>query len=131
MLATAEAPATTLGQDIDELFELREHIRALEEDLKKISAGYEKKRDVLLARLQVEGLPKASGRKATVSVSELVVADVENWEEFHAYIHRNKAYHLLERRVANAAYRELLASRKRPVPGVKPYTKHTLKLLTL
>lgn len=122
----------SIGEEIDRLFELREDARKWQEkadETKKVIAARE---EALLARLDEEGMAKAVGRRASVSVTEAVVPQVENWDEFYAFIHRNKAYHLLERRASSGAFRELLATRGRKgVPGVVPYTKRKLSLRTV
>ena len=53
---------------------------------------------------------------------DLVVAQVEDWDEFWKYIYRHKLGHLLQRRVSDPSYRELLEQGKK-VPGVSPFNK--------
>ena len=49
------------------------------------------------------------------------------WQKQH--ISRTKAWHLLQRRVSDPAYRELLELGKK-VPGVEPFNKRTLSVTT-
>jgi predicted metal-binding protein len=85
-----------------------------------------------MARLEAEGIDGARGKLASVGINESIVPTVEDWDEFYRFIHRNKGYHLLERRAAAGAYRELLEQRKgKPVPGVVPFKKRTLSLRTV
>jgi hypothetical protein len=121
----------SLGENIDHLWEIREEIRGYDERIAELKKAYAAAEEVLMVQLAEEHTPSASGVKATASVAESVVPKVEDWEAFYRYIHRNNAYHLLERRPAAAAFRELLEQRKgKDIPGVVPYTKRTLKLLT-
>ena len=83
-----------------------------------------------MERLEAEGLDKASGSKATVSISANTVANVEDWDSFWSYIIKNKYTHLLQRRVSDPAYRELLEQGKR-VPGVQPFVKRTLNVRSI
>jgi len=62
-----------------------------------------------------------------ISINEIVVANVEDWEKFHEWIYAHKAGHMLERRVANIAFREMLELEEN-VPGLKPFTKRTISL---
>ena len=120
-----------LGEEIDTLFAIREQIRLREEETKGLQQVYEQKQTQLLARLKEEGIEAARGTRATAGVKTAIVPQVENWEEFYRYVHRNKAYHLLERRPSATAYRELIEQRKKPLPGVVSFTRQTLNLRTL
>lgn len=125
-MATAKRPAP-LGTLIDNLFDKREKKRAAEAVVKVIEAEAEVIEAQILERLNQEGLDKANGRKASVSVSENVVASVEDWEPLWAFIIKGKHTQLLQKRVSDPAYRELLEMGK-IVPGVKPFTKKRLNL---
>ena len=80
-------------------------------------------------RLAAEGMDKATGKKATVSLSEEVVANVKDWDALCAYVKKTGYFHLFQRRVSNPAFRELAA--KKPVPGLEPFTKINLGLTHL
>jgi hypothetical protein len=125
------AEKVSLGEEIDRLFDLREKIKKIDDSAEELRKVFVLKEVALLARIEEEGMSKAVGQKASVSITESVVPQVENWDEFYAFLHRNKAYHLLERRPAAGAYRELIAQRRRPVPGVVPFTKRRLSLRTV
>ena len=121
----------TLGENIDLLWKIREEVRGYDDKIAELNKKYKATEEELMTQLADADMQAASGSKATASVSESVVPKVEDWETFYRYIHRNNAYHLLERRPAVAAFRELLEQRKgKNVPGVVPFTKRTLKLLT-
>lgn len=53
------------------------------------------------------------------------VAQVTDWDAFYAYIYKNKFGHLLQRRVSDPAWRELMEQGKK-VPGTTPFTKKRL-----
>ncbi len=128
-----ELPVMPLGAQIDQLWDLKQVIKKKADELKELKQVFEQKEDLLMERLQSdkEQLGGARGSKASVTVGAPVVcANVENWDEFYAYIHRNKAYYLLHRRPADGPYRELLATRKgKPVPGVVPFEKRNLNMV--
>lgn len=129
----------TLGSLIDSAFELREKRRALAEQDKLLVEQFEAVQQEIMDRLDAEGTDKASSKKATVSISSNVVANVEDWDAFHAFIKKTGFFHLLQRRVSDAAYRELsMASandkklaKQLDAAGVVPFTKRTLNLRAL
>lgn len=124
----------TLGSNIDAMWALREQKRALEAEVKVISEKLEAYEEGLMAKLESEGMIKATGTAATVSVSESIVATVEGgdegWKLFHAYIKKTGYFHLLHKRISDEAYRELLRTGKK-VPGLQPFTKKRLNLRAL
>jgi hypothetical protein len=119
------------GELIDKLHTLREQKRELEAAIKPISAEMESINNYLLEKLQEEGMPKASGKSATVSVGETVVPNVDDWDSFYDYIKKEDALYLLERRVSSTAYRELRNLIDGEIPGVTPFTKITLNLRSI
>lgn len=124
----------TLGQQIDKLQVLREERRVLAEKDKELSKAYNELEAEVLTRLKDEGMDKATGKKATASVSANVVANVQDWDAFHAFIKKNNFFHLLHRRVSDPAFREILEQKGEKAlakAGVAPFTKITLRLVTL
>lgn len=132
--ATARAVAhvlapPALGPLIDEMFELREKKRALEAEISKLEAVYTENETLLMERLATEKTDKAAGKKASVSITTGIVADVENWTDVEAFIKKTGNFQLFQRRISDAAYRELLESLKgKPVPGIKSFTKKRVNL---
>jgi len=119
----------TLGSISDELHLEREDIRALQSAIDKKKKAYKLKEDAALERMEKEGTSKITGEFATMSISIITVPQVKDWDKFQAYIKRNSAFHLLERRPAAKAWREEVESRRnRPVPGVEGFQKHSLNL---
>lgn len=127
---TVKAKPATVGAVIDQLWAAREEKRQLEAQAKEIQTKIDELEDSIMSRLESEGLDKATGKKASVSVGSSVVADVQDWDTFWAFIIKNKYTQLLQRRVSDPAFRELLELGKK-VPGVQPFTKKKLNLRTL
>lgn len=125
-----KARPTSTGSLIDQLWATREEKRRVETELKEIEERIREQEELLMERLKAEGLEKATGSKAGVSISSSVSADVQDWDAFWVYIIKNKFTHLLQRRVSDPAYRELLETGKK-VPGVQPFTKKRLNVRTL
>ena len=122
--------AESIGSMIDNLDKIRDKKRGLDEQVKDLEAQYRELTEKILDRMATENIPKASGRRATVSRSETIVGQLEDWEALTKYISRTKNFQLFERRISAAAFRELF-EKKGEVPGVKPFTKVTLKHTSL
>lgn len=114
----------------DEFFLLREQKRMHEEAIKQIQGKMDLVERQLLERMDADGITKATGRKATVSISELIRPHVQDWDAFWAYIHRHKYYHLLERRPSVSGCNELF-EKKGNIPGVVPFTKRGINMRAL
>jgi len=121
---------STIGVKIDQLHALREQKRALEEQIKQLSEQMNELENQLIDQMDKEGVTKASGRAATVSITTSVKPSVEDWDAFYAYIHRHKYYHLLERRPSVTGCRELLET-KGKIPGVIPFTQRKLNMRSI
>lgn len=126
---TATRPVAT-GALIDEYWAVREEKRRLEADIKEAETRIEAIEKALMEKMDKEGIDKATGRKATASITTNVVADVQDWDALWPYIAKNKLWHLVQKRVSDPAYRELLELGKK-VPGVAPFAKRKLNLRSL
>lgn len=125
----ATSPAST-GAIIDQLWACREEKRLLAAQTKEVEDKIKEIEESLMGRLDAEGMSKATGGKASVSITQSVVADVQDWDQFWAFIIKKKYTHMLQKRVSEPAYRELLEKGTK-VPGVIPFNKRTLNLRTV
>lgn len=124
---TAPARRTSPGADIDALFELREKKRKLEAAIKDIEGQAALIEERLMENMAQDGIDKMTGRTASVSITTSVVANVEDWDVFLAWLYKTKNGHLLQRRVSDPAWREMIEI-KGKVPGTQPFTKKRLNL---
>lgn len=118
---------STVGAKIDALHALREEKRQLEELLKAKAQEIDLAENDLIELMDQQNITKSTGSKATVSISTAVKPSVEDWDAFYAYIHKNKYYHLLERRPSVTGCRELFDT-KGKIPGVVPFTQRKLNI---
>lgn len=118
---------STIGVKIDQLHAVREEKRRLEEEIKALVEKADALELSLIDQMDREGVSKSTGNKATVSITSSVKPSVEDWDALYAYIHRNKYYHLLERRPSVTGCRELLET-KGKIPGVVPFTQRKLNI---
>lgn len=124
---TAKLMGRGIGPSIDYLAELREQKRELESKVKMIETEYAGIEAMLMEQLDKGGMAKATGKKATASITEIVVGNLVDADKLHAYIKRTGYFHLLQQRLSDPACRELFES-KGAIPGVEPFTKKRLNL---
>ncbi len=118
---------STVGAKIDALHALREDKRQLEELLKAKAQEIDLMENELIELMDQQNISKSTGTKATVSITTSTKPSVEDWDAFYAYIHKNKYYHLLERRPSVTGCRELFDT-KGKIPGVVPFTQRKLNI---
>jgi len=110
----------TLGLCADELYNTREQRKALQ---KEVDALTEK--ESLIKEHLINNLPKSdasgvTGKLVRVTAVTKTVAQVKDWDKFYAYIKKNNAFDLMQRRVSEAAVQERWEGKKK-VPGVEPF----------
>lgn len=119
-----------LGKDIDALWDLREQKRELQTKVDALDDRIKDMEGIVIERLDAEGMPKANGSKAAVSISESIVFSIEDFDLFAKYLKRSGNFHLFQRRISDPAAREIF-EKKGAVPGLAPFTKRRLNLTTV
>lgn len=123
--------APTIGSLIDKMDAVREKKHVLAEQDKVLSAQYAELEATLLQRLDADGTQKASSKKATVSISEVVVANVD-WDLAWPLIAKNPQ--LVQRRASDPAFRELFEQKGEKFMakyGMTPFVKRKLNLRSI
>lgn len=121
----------TVGSLIDKIENVREKRRAIADQDKVLAAQYAELEAAIMQRLDADGTQKASSKKATVSISEVVVAEV-NWELAWPLIAKNPQ--LVQRRASDPAFRELYEQKGEKFMakyGMTPFIKRKLNLRSL
>jgi hypothetical protein len=123
------APATTTGLNLADLAAIRDDLRT---QLKAVQDEEKRLKDLLadnelqiIAQLDEQGVTRSGIGPYSMSISETLVGNVTDWDDVYGYIREHDAFHLLQRRLANAAYGEILESGD-SLPGVEPFTKRSL-----
>lgn len=111
------------------MFKIREKVRDLESQIKLLNEEKSEIEAQLILQMDAEGVTKSAGKMASVSISDNVRPSVEDWDAFYAYIHRQKLYHLLERRPSVTGCRELFEKRGK-IPGVVPFVQRQVSMRT-
>lgn len=122
--------AASIGETIDDMHNIRARKRALEDMVKELDKEYGTKEMELMSLMDVQQTRTSEGKLASVHIDEVVYPTADNWDEIYKYIHANKYYHMLERRLTAVAYRELV-ERGIQVPGIVPFKKRKVKLTSL
>lgn len=131
MNAPAMAPVVDLPQakNLAELAQerdnLREQLKAVQDEEKRLKALLEENEAAIIEQLDAQGVTRSGIGPYSMSISETLVGNVVDWDDTIAYIDEHKAFHLFQRRLSNAAYKEILDGGD-AVPGVEPFTKRSL-----
>lgn len=127
---TVAVKAVTLGKAIDSLWALREKKRAKDAEIKVIEAEIGAAESVLFDRLDAEETDGGKGKCASVTISKATSFNIADFDAFAKYVAKTKYFHLFQRRVSEAAAREIF-EQKGLVPGLVPFTKRRINLRTL
>lgn len=127
-MAKAKTPIGTL---IDSVWRLREEKRTIQKDLEAVEGKIAEAENEIIARLDAERTDRAASRRASVHISENIVANTKDWDEFMLEeVVKKKQIHLVERRPSTLACREIWEQGK-SLRGLEPYTKRKLNIRTL
>lgn len=110
---------TTLGATIDLLWSLREERKSAEVIVNEIKEREAAVEAHLMNNFDKSGLDGAKGKYGLATLKRSTVADVTDWPAFYAYIQKNKAWELLQKRPAITAIRERWDANK-VIPGLEP-----------
>ena len=128
--AATRKPKPSLGAQIDKMWDIREKKRTLEASIKDLDGQLATIEAELMEDMEANGVDKMTGKRAGVSITSNTVAHVTDWDEMWKFILKTKNTQLLQRRVSDPAYRELLEMGKK-VPGAEAFTKKRLNLRSL
>lgn len=109
------------------LFEIRRERAELENRDKELREEFDATKLVLMARADEQGATRIATSDGTAILTEEIVPNIADWDEFYGYIKENDAFHLLQRRVSAGAYREII-NNGGEVPGLTPFKKRDVNL---
>lgn len=126
-MANAKKSTAALDTLIDDIYDIRNEIKALNKQVDELKANKETMELKLIDMMDSVGTDQSRSSVATATISETTVPQVTDWDAFYRFIKRNNAFYMLERRPAAVAFRETLAQRKnRAIPGVSSFTKRSV-----
>jgi hypothetical protein len=125
----AQKQPRTAEQIIRRMFDIRNRKRRVSAIEKKLNAEWDSLKAEILAKIreQGEGMKAISSKLGTASITEEIVPHVDDWDQVWEYMKENDALHLVQKRVATGAFRELIESGQE-VPGMRPVPKIDISL---
>jgi hypothetical protein len=118
-----------LGKLCDRLYQAQqrrlERQREADAEIAGLKAVEDKLTETIINGFSDQDLKNAGGDLCTVSVGLYVAPRVADWPAFYAYIKKQNAFELLERRPARAACRERWDA-KVAIPGVEQFSEKRL-----
>ncbi|WP_027589500.1 hypothetical protein [Pseudomonas sp. RL] len=126
-MTVATPTKTRLDTLAEERDRLREAKRELERQVASLDEQLKANEQDIIELADQTGLTRFAVGKLSFSISENTVGQVEDWDTVYDYIHDNRAFHLLQRRLSNAAYKELLDAGEAP-RGINPVTLRSLNM---
>lgn len=124
---TPQSSPKSLGAMIDELRDLKDRKREIDQESKAIKADIDELEMQLMAALDAQGTTIAKNGRSRVSISEQVVPTITDRDAVNEYVKANDAFYLFQNSVVSSAWRELYQSGE-TVPGTEPFTKRSLSL---
>lgn len=122
---------TNSKRTLDELISELARIRAERKRIAKLDEllveEWRAAESVLISRLDEQKVNRVSTDVATATITEDDVPMVVDWDAFYEYLYTNRAGHMLQRRIATAAWKEL-KDNGLPTPGIEPYKKREISL---
>ena len=114
---------------IQELFSIKSEIALIKKDaLKPLEERKKELEQELMARLDEQGVDSTRIKGiGSVTINEEVVPTAEDWDTFYSYVAETGSFHLLNRALNSAAYRETLQTGEE-VPGLASFTRRKLSV---
>ena len=109
----------TLGTLIDRLDQLRDFIREQDARVNKAKKHKSLLEEKILELANEQGLSKATGNTATMSISRSIVPSVTDWDKVNKFVLRHKRLDMFQKRLSAPVYRELLETHTRGIPGLE------------
>ena len=109
------------------LIDIRQKRKLLSDQDKALSEEFAALSDQALQFMGDMGVEATRTSHASMSVSKQQMASVKDWDQFYQYVQEHQAFYLLQKRVSNKAYNEVLEM-EGEVPGTEPFVKVTLNL---
>jgi hypothetical protein len=112
----------TIGEQIDRLYDKEQKIDEVEAQLRKLKQDREKLQARLLRSFGTEDIDGCKGRRGVATVLKTPFASIKDRRKFMHYVIKNRAFDLLQNRVASRAYFDRIEEGE-AIPGVKVFDK--------
>ena len=118
---------SSLGTLIDQRFALRVTRMAKGKEVEELKREERGLDDQIMEKMRETDQLVAGGKTANVSLNPTTVSHVVDWDKVHEFIRESGHWHLMQKRISEPAYREMLTLEIQ-VPGVEPTTLTKLSL---
>ena len=122
--------ATSIGELIDALELAKSEQDALNSQLSDVKQEIAELDKQIKIKMKDENMTRAAGSGMSVSITETIVPNIKDWDEFLQDIIATDRLYLIQRRVNSRPFRDLVASDEVP-KGLEPFTKISLSTRTL
>lgn len=109
-----------LGTCVDKLYELRAERLRLQKGVDAVKEQEKVLTEHLILNLSKEKADGVKGKLAKAGVIRKVIGRTTDWKKFYAYVKKNNAFELMQRRLNDGALKERWENNK-TVPGVEPF----------
>lgn len=124
--------ATDIGKLADSLYAKDQEIDKVQAKLKVLTTERSDLHSKLLEQMDAIGTETVKTKKTMISVSETTRVSIKDAEAAFAFILRNKALHLFERRISVNAYKELKEAKGgKALPGLSEFVQRRLNVRTV
>ena len=125
-----------LGTLIDRLYTQEQSIAEAQREVTKAEQVVAKRKHLaartgteIRERFKKDTLEGSEGKLARVSLKKVTAPQLKDWNKLSAYVLKNNATELFQRRILKQAWLDHLAERKnRPIPGVTKYEEIRLSV---
>lgn len=130
-MATKKQAKEVLVDGIEELLEqlrsIKDQKEELERQTKKINEQEEYVEQLVITKLQSEGLQsvKSANGYGTASIMERESPTVKDWDKVLAWVIKHKRFEFLKKGISSTAWKEAKAEGE-VVPGIEPFKKDVL-----
>lgn len=121
----------TVAVLITQMATIRDERKALDKQSDDLKAQYDELQTQLIAQLKAQGLDRGATSDYSATISTAENFSVIDWDKFMAYVAKNKAFHLVQRRVSAPAVREVGQLKGAIPPGLEQFTQETINLRSL
>ncbi len=125
-----------LGTLVDRLYKAQQEIAAANREKARMERIVQQKKHKAATieteirnRFKRSTLEGAEGKIARVSLKKVVGPQLKDWDKLAAFVIKNKACELFQRKISKQAWLDWLEDRKqRPVPGISKYEEIRLSV---
>lgn len=111
----------TIGACADRLYKIKDEMSKLNKMVEELDKERKTIQEHVINTLPKSNATGVSGKLANVSVRNVDIPQVKDWDKFYEFVRKSKRTDLLQRRLSEGAISEILDAGKK-VPGVEPFT---------